>query len=165
MPFLSTCGFSLIPRVLYSVFWHQNIRMTFEGVSTFMTRDVLKLRKGSVINRYMNIFLTFLVSGFIHLGSDFARGISFRESGAIQFWCMQAFGIMFEDSVQAAYRSLTGKTRLEPVPLWAKCIGYVWTLAFLTWTTPVWTYPHFQRFKPQLDFMFPFSVAKHVIPQ
>jgi hypothetical protein len=65
-----------------------------------------------------------------------------QEYGAIQFFCNQALGIMIEDGVQELYRRISGKSNDSvDTPLWAKIMGYLWVVAFLSWSTPIWVYP------------------------
>lgn len=44
---------------------------------------------------------------------------------------------MLEDSVQEIYRRVFRKKENKL----AKAIGYIWVVAFLSWSTPVWVYP------------------------
>lgn len=63
------------------------------------------------------------------------------ESGAVQFFCVQALGIMIEDGVQYLHRRLFKRDSGAQHSLLERCIGYAWVLAFLVWTTPVWIFP------------------------
>lgn len=45
---------------------------------------------------------------------------------------------MLEDGVQETYRHIRGGERAA---LWSRVVGYVWVLAFLSWSTGVWQYP------------------------
>ena len=38
-----------------------------------------------------------------------------------------------------------GKKGKEETPGWARWLGYVWVLLFLSWSTPVWAYPSVRR--------------------
>lgn len=44
---------------------------------------------------------------------------------------------MLEDSVQEIYRRVFRKKENKL----AKVIGYIWVVAFLSWSTPAWVYP------------------------
>lgn len=147
-----------------SVFWHQYQRQRLSGPANFMTNDLLGLQKGTLVARYTAIFLTFLLSGFMHLAADLASGIPWQQSGAIRFFCIQVIGIMLEDGVQAIYRSARGLHRSpgnrspgQP-PLWTRLIGYIWVLAFLSWSSPAWIYPTLRMNKGEdKDVVLPFS--------
>lgn len=67
--------------------------------------------------------------------------------------------------MQALYRSAHGAKRDDgrPPALWARMVGFVWLVAFLTWTTPGWSYPLLSRNRGQLkDSVVPFSVVRPV---
>ena len=126
----------------YSVFWHQHTRQKFNGPAMFITNTVLALKSGTVVARYTNLVLTFVISGFMHGVTDVAAGIPWRSSGAFRFFCTQALGIMLEDGIQALYRCARGTQRTsEPPSRWIRMAGYGWVLAFVVWSTPSWFYP------------------------
>lgn len=116
------------------------MRSGFEGVSDFVTHDLLQLPSHGILQRYTKIFASFALSGIMHIYADMGGGLTMRQSGALQYFCMQALGIMIEDGVKELYRQLTGVTRRLPSSV-ESAIGYVWVLFFFVWTSPVWVYP------------------------
>lgn len=62
--------------------------------------------------------------------------IPLSESGALRCFCAQALGIMLEDGAQEVYRRFGGKPGLL-----SRIVGYIWVLAFLSWSTAAWQYP------------------------
>jgi len=120
-----------------SKFWHQMVRLNVTGPASFLTHTVLRLRKGSLLARYSNVFFSFFVSGAMHVVGDFGGGLGMAHSGALHFFCVQTLGIMLEDAVQALYQSAFGTSRERL----RRGLGFVWVLAFLTWSTPAWVYP------------------------
>ena len=76
----------------------------------------------------------------MHVFADAGGGVPVRQSLAIRFFLLQALGIMLEDLVQAVYRKVVGSKQGDPNML-EKLIGYVWVIAFLVCTTPIWVYP------------------------
>ncbi len=44
---------------------------------------------------------------------------------------------MLEDGVQELYRRVFGDQQSAV----CRAVGYVWVLAFLSWSSPVWVYP------------------------
>lgn len=146
-----------------SSFWHQNIRATFESISNYITHDLLHLSKGSLVARYSKIYIAFIVSGLLHLGTDFGVGVRFRNSGALQYFCTCATGIMFEDAVEAIWRRLVGPYgSKQPTPRWQRYVGYVWTILFLCWCTPRWIYPLIARHRAGIDEVYPFGIAQYI---
>jgi hypothetical protein len=149
---------------LCRTFWHQNIRATFEGISNYITHDLLHLPKGSLIARYSNLYISFIVSGLIHIGTDFAVGVSLRESGSLQYFSTLATGIMLEDAIQAIWSHIVGPNRPgQPTPLWQRCVGYLWTILFMVWCTPKWIYPLLERHRAGIDELFPFGIAQYIL--
>ncbi|KAI9758079.1 MAG: hypothetical protein M4579_003210 [Chaenotheca gracillima] len=148
-------------RNFWGLWWHQNLRSTFEGFSDFITEDLLHIPKGTLTSRYSKIFVPFIISGLLHYGSDLASTLSFREAGAFHFFLTQAFGIVLEDAVTASYRYVTGQAKdaKAPTPLWQKLVGYVWVGAFQFWSTPMWSYPQIRISNPK-DSVMPFSFFK-----
>lgn len=95
------------------------------------------------MSRYLKVFLTFAVSGAMHVVADGGGGMSMAESGALRFFCTQALGIMLEDSVQELYLRMGGRKG----SVLAKVVGYVWVLGFLSWSSPRWVYPVIRTMK------------------
>ena len=93
------------------------------------------------------MFLVFAVSGVFHFLGDIAQGICGHESGAMHFFCTQALGIMFEDMAQALLRRLVGAKPIAKFGFFTRTVGYIWLVAWLTWTSPIWIYPAMQRDK------------------
>lgn len=62
--------------------------------------------------------------------------IPIHDSGALRFFLTQALGIMLEDGAQEIYRRLGGKPDVL-----SRIAGYLWVVAFLSWSTAVWQYP------------------------
>ena len=55
---------------------------------------------------------------------------------------MQALGIVTEDAVQGAFRTVNRSSRSSGRPKgWQRAVGGVWLVFWLFWTTPGWNYP------------------------
>lgn len=118
------------------------MRQKFSAPANFVCFSVLRLQRGTILARYAFLIGTFSVSGLLHQFADVAAGVPWSEAGAFQFFVMQAMGIIVEDSVQGIFRWIYGTKRTVEQPRgWKPAIGYVWVLAWLVWTTPVWMYP------------------------
>ena len=79
----------------------------------------------------------------MHVAADGGGAVPMAQSGALSFFCAQAIGIMVEDGAQEVYRNLFGN-RYNGV---CKAIGYLWVVAFLSWSSPVWVYPVLRSMK------------------
>lgn len=125
-----------------SVFWHQTLRSILTHPSSLLCHRILRLPRGSFIARYTKIFITFSLSGLLHAIAELGGGLALQDSGTLRFFCTQVLGIMIEDSVQVAYRSLCNRSVPHRSAPWMKVIGYAWVLMFFFWSTPAWLYPN-----------------------
>jgi hypothetical protein len=138
------------------------MRYKLESISDFITKDLLRMQKGTLAARYGGIFMVFFTSGLCHVMMDVWSQIPLRECRAMDFFYAQAFGIMLEDGVQALYRKARGVKRTDAEPkFWIKAIGFMWTMVFVVWSTPMWIYPGMRNAKngPRSQ-LLPFSVVK-----
>jgi hypothetical protein len=93
--------------------------------------------------------MAFLISGMIHLTSEFLIN-PVASSGTISFFVINSLGIMVEDFVQYLFPQKLGKS-------WRKIIGYIWVTLFFTWITPVWSFP---QMRANSTFPLPFRIIK-----
>jgi hypothetical protein len=154
-----------IAHVTYSdrKFWHQTLRWPHTALSTFITRDILHLPKPSLLDRYLNIFLAFTLSGIFHVFMDIGNGKT--DLGlTMLFFQSFAFGIMIEDGCQALWRRYVGEKFAHAdsyVSMWKKIVGFIWTTAFLSMVAPWYTYPA-SRVPPERSFVLPIQFTKTV---
>lgn len=146
--------------------WHQHLRSKLSTTSDFLTFDICRLRKGSLIARYFKIFVSFSISGAIHCLTILFAGFTFQQScGAFKYFCAQVLGIIVEDGVQVLYRWMRGIPRdsgTQP-PLWARFLGFIWVLLFLTWSTPAFIYPMLAAYSgTERDEVLPLSVLSYL---
>lgn len=144
----------------YSKFWHQRLRWPFTAISKFLTQDVLKLPRPSLLERYTNSLFVFTISGLMHLLTDCIQGVAPKESGAMLFFPSFALGFMIEDGVQEIWRRQVGNRAGHPpaqsgsnnnnnnkddsTPVWQKTVGYIWVTTFFVITSPWYMYPQQQ---------------------
>ncbi|KAH8599970.1 hypothetical protein B0O99DRAFT_611480 [Bisporella sp. PMI_857] len=133
-----------------------------------------------ILKRYTSIFWTFWVSGVCHIMMDLWTQISWSETRAMKFFCIQVLGIILEDSVQEAWRrgylgprsqGEKGKDgEEEEKNIWwgrvLKVVGLGWTIAWLVYTTPIWIYPGLRRAQAgPKGGLLPFSILKSAFRQ
>ncbi|EEP76736.1 predicted protein [Uncinocarpus reesii 1704] len=146
-------------RQFWSVAWHQYFRRSFVCYSEFIAYKVLHIPKpNKILARYARVMTVFVVSGLLHIMTDNALGIPFRESGALSFFATQALGIMFEDVVLLVHRSKDEQFHHGPKSWTSRSLGYIWTAAFMVWAAPVWLYPMMRYAPPTKLRTVPFSV-------
>ncbi|KAF2742532.1 hypothetical protein M011DRAFT_490496 [Sporormia fimetaria CBS 119925] len=139
-------------RKYWSLFWHVGLRNCLSSTANFLAYDVLSFPRGSLLGRYTSIYGTFALSAIIHALVDTTAGIKPSENLVWQLFVMQAVGITIEDFVEWAYHQISGskargegKSGVNQPYLWQKALGFVWVLAWLSWTTPTWSYANMRN--------------------
>ncbi|KAJ5783147.1 hypothetical protein N7457_004921 [Penicillium paradoxum] len=127
-------------RGFWGKFWHQMLRLPLTSLSNFLARDVLRLPRPSVLERYTNVFIVFFFSGLMHAIFDILRNVSIQESGAISFFLSFVVGYMIEDGIQALWKRTQGSQNTNGTPpWWQKAIGLIWVGAWLG-VTSTWLF-------------------------
>ncbi|MCJ1384673.1 hypothetical protein MMC17_007791 [Xylographa soralifera] len=147
-------------RRFWGIFWHKVQQQKMSGPASFITYSILHLPKGTQIGQLTHLFWTFFISGLMHAFSDLGRGLAWEQSGAIQFFITQVVGIVIEDAARKTFRSISGAKKETATPRMVKAIGYLWVIAFLVWSIPVWIYPsmYVDKGEPK-DQIIPYSVV------
>lgn len=141
-------------------------RQSFSTPASWLAHELLGLPRHGAVPRYLKLVTTFLLSGLLHFYIDSACSMSVSESGAVRFFITQAFGIMIEDGIQEIWTGFKRhsqylKGHQAGVQQWEKMIGFAWTVAFLAWSTPVWSYPSIRRQTGEAkDAVLPFSMLQ-----
>ncbi|MCJ1432183.1 hypothetical protein MMC27_001539 [Xylographa pallens] len=147
-------------RRFWGFFWHKYLRQRMSGPASFITYTILRLPKGTQIGQLTHLFWTFFISGVMHAFVDLGRGLAWEQSGAIRFFVTQVIGIVIEDGVKQTFRSSSGAKKGITATKFVKGIGYIWVMAFLVWSLPVWIYPsmYVDKGEPK-DQIVPYSVV------
>lgn len=141
-------------------FWHQLFRWPMQGISAFLCRDILRLPRPSLVERYLNITLVFCISSCLHLAIDGRAGIMLPQTGSLRCFLIQPVGIILEDGVQALYRRLHGGN--APQSKWTRMVGYIWVWTFLSLVAPMYNFPLFRYQDPARNGV-PIPVLKPVV--
>ena len=128
-----------------------------------------------LFTRYLQLFLTYLLSGLFHQTMDKAHGVPFRNGNVIRFFLMLAVGITVEDLVRWSFEKIFPSPQAQARQFWKniakgsqgdnenenendgqnensalkKALGYIWVFLFLSWTTPLWDYPRLRMEQQQ----------------
>ncbi|KAF4978468.1 hypothetical protein FZEAL_5154 [Fusarium zealandicum] len=148
-------------RRCWSIFWHQHCQWALTSVSNCVCRDILHLPRPSILDRYSNITIAFVVSGAIHVMIDSFCWKPESKAPTVAFFGSFAVAILLEDRVQALCRRLTGvdtRNGKQDVPVWHKIVGYVWVTSWLSLTVPWYLY-HPTRLSPKVKWLVPYSVV------
>ncbi|KAJ5223363.1 hypothetical protein N7468_007905 [Penicillium chermesinum] len=136
-PLFGTMLDSYTLRNFWGKFWHQSLRSSFTAVSNRFCRELLRLPRPSVLERYTNVFIVFLLSGTLHLALDYGSGLPTEVSGALFFFTAFTFGYMVEDGVQALWKRMfplhesTHGNKETGTPRWQKIVGAIWVMLWL----------------------------------
>lgn len=125
-------------------------------MSDFISRTVVRVPRGTLLARYMKLFLSFFISGCLHVVADLVLGVPPGESGALHFFVFTALAILIEDGVQELWQRVFGTASSG----WRIYFGYVWAMSFMIWTVPTWAYAAARWVRPQEDVLLPFSITK-----
>ena len=133
------------------------MRGIVEPFSNLISNNILRLRRGTLLSRYMRIILAFYISGLLHVCIDVALGIRFWDSGSPRFFVMQALGITVEDAVQEIYQRNGGKSNA-----YSRGLGYAWVSLWMVWTTPSWQWVLARATVPRDEKSIPYSFLGHL---
>jgi hypothetical protein len=115
----------------WNLTWHQGMRFQLSLPAKWFTSNVIGLHGGSVMSRYIQVFIAFLLSGLIHSYGSFAA--FHKDVGDFQFFLVQGLGFLAEETVI----HIAKKIGLLETPL-TRAIGYLWVWAWLTYTARPW---------------------------
>ncbi|KAF8990826.1 membrane bound O-acyl transferase family-domain-containing protein [Cyathus striatus] len=119
-------------RTFWGRSWHQCLRRSIQPQSKYFIDIVLRLPSNSVISTYTELFACFFLSGVYHALRDWL--VQRNRSTAlinIEFFILQAFGIMLEDFLVF----LRKRIGIKKVPT---IVCYAWVVGWMTVTCPMW---------------------------
>nr|A0A455LM26.1 RecName: Full=Acetyltransferase atnC; AltName: Full=Arthripenoid biosynthesis cluster protein C [Arthrinium sp.]AYO60876.1 O-acyl transferase AtnC [Arthrinium sp.] len=146
-------------RNFWGKFWHQILRWPFTSNVNFLTRRVVKLPVPSLLDRYTNNFLVFLLSGILHAVSANIMGLSAVESGSIPYFSSFALGMMLEDGVQAFYNRLHADKERK-TGIWKKVVGFIWVVFWMSLTSPWYMFPSRRKVAGEAAWVLPFNLTE-----
>ncbi|KAL2412781.1 Acetyltransferase ataH [Exophiala dermatitidis] len=139
--------------------WQQLFRWCFQSIGEFLCTGILRLPPRSIVARYVSTIAIFTISAFLHAGMDAKSGIGLDKTGTIVCFLLQPLGIILEDTAQALFQRLWGKS---PKPkAWHKLVGYIWVWTFLTLVAPIYNIPLF-RYQDPAKARVPFPVIQRL---
>ncbi|THC96848.1 hypothetical protein EYZ11_003672 [Aspergillus tanneri] len=147
-------------RGYFGTFWHQTLRWPFQGISNYISHQVLGLARGTV-SRYVNLFIVFFLSGTLHSILDVAFGGHWYPAGGLLcFFVFLPAGIVIEDVVRWAWRRLVARHSNSQNGGWlVRIIGHLWVIFYLALVTPIFNYP-LQRIEGNPTYLVPWSLVR-----
>lgn len=138
--------------------WHQTLRKPF-GSHADRALRLLSVSTHAAFGRYAQLCIVFGLSGGLHWVADFIIGVPWSESRAMQFFTLQAFGIMLEDMIQ----TLTNTSGLVLSSSVRRLCGYLWLATWLIITTPAWMNGTAGYIRPGKDVMLPIQGLESIL--
>lgn len=104
----------------------------------FLISSVLHIPHHTTVAYVLRLVLVFALSGAVHVGLDLGFLLSLSQTGAMRFFVVQAFGMLFEQTVWSVLRYVGYERRSGKA---GRVVGYLWVTGFLFLTAPVWVVP------------------------
>ncbi|KAG9254982.1 membrane bound O-acyl transferase family-domain-containing protein [Emericellopsis atlantica] len=123
-------------RGYWGDFYHQGLRRAITGPADAFVDHILRIRRGTLLSRYLRLTLAFALSGVIHWGAEVSSGVAKPDRSQFLFFTSQAFAVMVEDSVQNLY-----KRSGRPLPALPEgLVGYAWVAGWMLCAMPYMGY-------------------------
>ncbi|KAJ5653956.1 hypothetical protein N7490_000959 [Penicillium lividum] len=149
-------------RNFWGKFWHQFMRQPFSSLSNFITRECLGLARSSILERYTNLFIVFLISSLYHVIVDLLQSVPPEYSGSITFYLAFVPGIILEDGVQEVWARFGAHGTSASEDTLAMCertIGLVWVMSWLA-ITSTWYFTPMMQLTGSDVAMVPLSLTR-----
>ncbi|RDW65127.1 hypothetical protein BP6252_10778 [Coleophoma cylindrospora] len=149
-------------RRFWGKFWHQLLRSSLEACTSFLITCVFGISSHhKTLIRYLRVFLAFYITALIHIPGVVVLGGSPFASGCPTFFIMQAVGILIESMVIYLWSAIS-RTPIDNMPTrrMTKVLGYVWVLAWTSWTGPSFTWVIARALVQGRDDVVPWSFIK-----
>lgn len=118
-------------------------------------------RDYKLVSRCVRLHLAFFITALVHIPGVVILGESPFSVGVPKFFLMQAVGIVIESTVLYMWMTIT---RAKPESVisgrMTKLLGYIWVLAWTTWTGPSFTWLVARALIPGKDDVVPWSFLK-----
>ncbi|KAF8876318.1 membrane bound O-acyl transferase family-domain-containing protein [Infundibulicybe gibba] len=115
--------------------WHQFLRRPLLAHGRWLSQRVLRFPPGSVGSSYTQLYVSFCLSGLIHIAGDWKMAHNTESAKQIfQYFILQAVAITFEDA-------FFGLAKRWGFPRASRLIGKVWFVAWMVWSGPMWMEP------------------------
>ncbi|KAL7621153.1 hypothetical protein AAE478_008470 [Parahypoxylon ruwenzoriense] len=118
-------------RQAWSTTYHQILRRPLQQPGVRLAR-FLGFKKGTLGSRYLQLYLAFFISFFVHWWQSFT--ISRHGNGEFAFFMMQPVVITIEDFTQWIWSRIVEPREKEHLHRFELLVGYAWTIIAFTLT-------------------------------
>jgi hypothetical protein len=126
-------------RRFWGKFWHRLVYRSYTSYGKFLSLNVLRLPRNSIIGKLFINGFVFLLSGLVHGITMRQLGFSCGAMSEIRFYCSHYVAVLAETVVQAAFTKLSRGYKVSGVV--TKTIGYLWVFGFLFYSVPKSQFP------------------------
>lgn len=126
-------------RNFWGRFWHRLVYRSYTSYGIWITKNVFRLPKSSIIGKlFINCFV-FTMSGAIHAIAMLQLGYSCGAWEELRFYVFNFIGILLEMATMAVFSKITRGYNLNSTV--SKTIGYSWVFLFLFAVLPKSQFP------------------------
>jgi hypothetical protein len=122
-------------RGFWGKFWHRLVYRSYTSYGKFISLNILRLPRNSIIGKLF-------VNGFVFILSGLVHGITLRQLGfscgaidELKFYCSHYLAILAETAVHAVFKKLNRGYKTNRVVV-SNTIGYIWVFGFLFYSLP-----------------------------
>jgi len=126
-------------RNFWAKFWHRLIYRSYTSYGIWISKNILRLPRSSLIGKlFINLYV-FAMSGFVHAITIRQLGYTCGDREEIRFYVSNFFGILVETAAMAAFSEITKGYKVNSTV--SKTVGYTWVFMFLFTVLPKSQYP------------------------
>jgi len=103
----------------WGYYWHQSFRQHFSYPGTYISEQILRLDKKSVMSQVIKVYVAFVCSGLLHLSGTWT--LAQVGASTMTFFLLQPVGM----AVEIVLKKMGA----------GKLVGFAWTLGFLLWSS------------------------------
>lgn len=136
-------------RKFWSRFWHRLIYRSFRAHASLFSSKVLRIRRRSILSRYVNNALVFFLSGLMHTLVEWTHSGRVSECdcwGVTVWYCMQFGAILAEEVMQRTWAMVENRLPLvkeqrKLLQMMRRGVGYLWVMIWIFWSRSKTYYP------------------------
>lgn len=126
-------------RNFWGKYWHRLVYRSYTSYGVWISKNVLRLPRNSVVGKmFINLYV-FTMSGFAHAFAVRQLGFSCGFWEEVRFYVLAFVAVLLEGLVLGAFAKVTKGYKVNPTV--SKTIGYVWVFGWLFTTVPKSQYP------------------------
>lgn len=126
-------------RNFWGKFWHRLVYRSYTSYGIWISKNILRLPKSSLLGKLFINFFVYTLSGCVHTLAIRQVGYTCGSWGEIAFYLYSFLGVVVEMAASAAFSLVTNGYQLNNTL--SKVLGYTWVFMFLFTILPKTEYP------------------------